>query len=141
MKNIYHPSETLPIDNHCQTGLPLFSRGVFIMKEIQLSRQGKYRDKYVALVDEEDFETLKKFRWHVDKLGRSFYASRNITVNGKRQRIFMHWEVLNSKWIDHIDHDGLNNQKSNLRFCTRQENNMNRRKSENKSSIYKGVCL
>lgn len=31
MKNINHPSETLPIDNHCQTGLPLFSGGVFIM--------------------------------------------------------------------------------------------------------------
>lgn len=103
------------------------------MKEIQLS-QG-----LVALVDDEDFEALNQFKWCANKMGNAFYAARNIRVDGKRTRITMHCEVMNGKWIDHIDHNGLNNQKSNLRFCTRSENQMNKQKKENTSSIYKGV--
>ena len=40
---------------------------------------------------------------------------------------------------DHIDFDGLNNKKSNLRFCTHQQNMMNKRKCKNLSSKFKGV--
>ena len=46
---------------------------------------------------------------------------------------------MNGKGIDHRDMNGLNNQRSNLRFCTLSQNAMNRRKRENTSSIYKGV--
>jgi hypothetical protein len=41
--------------------------------------------------------------------------------------------------IDHRDTNGLNNQKTNLRICTVAQNQMNKRKSPNKSSQYKGV--
>ena len=51
----------------------------------------------------------------------------------------MHGVIMNRIGIDHIDHNGLNNQKDNLRFCTNSENQMNRRKRENTSSAYKGV--
>ena len=133
MKNKNHPSETLPIDNHCQTGLPLFSGGVFIMKEIQLTKG------QVVLVDDEDFEYLNQYKWYADKGSSTFYAKRDVWVNRKRTRILMHCEILNGKGIDHIDHNGLNNQKNNLRFCTNSENSMNRRKQENCTSVYKGV--
>ncbi len=43
--------------------------------------------------------------------------------------------------IDHIDGNGLNNQKSNLRWCTYSENAMNAHKNRNGSSNYKGVDL
>ena len=103
------------------------------MKEIQLT-QGK-----VALVNDEDFEKLNQFKWHLAKYRKSSYAIRNITVNGKQKKIPMHCAVMNGKGIDHIDHNGLNNQRSNLRFCTKSENAMNNQKQKNCTSIYKGV--
>ena len=103
------------------------------MREIRLT-QGR-----VALVDDEDFEILSHHKWYAAKGGNTFYATRNITVDGKRKTIRMQWEVMGGKSIDHIDGDGLNNTRSNLRFCTQGENTMNRRKQENASSIYKGV--
>ena len=111
------------------------------MKEIKLS-QGRFcknRGKYVALVDDEDFEISNKFRWHAAKSGKTFYAERIITVDGKQTMQSMHGVIMNGKGVDHIDHDGLNNQRSNLRLCTQSENNMNQRKRENCTSVYKGV--
>lgn len=111
------------------------------MKEIKLSQFGKNKGKYVALVDDEDFEVLSGYRWCARKDGNTFYAMRSIQVNGKQRAVQMHNAIMNEKSIDHIDHDGLNNQKSNLRVCTRSENMMNMGKHEKASSIYKGVCF
>ena len=105
------------------------------MKEIQLT-QGK-----VALVDDEDFESLNQFKWYAIRNGKTFYATRKDMDDYKQINILMHWEVMNGKGIDHKDHNGMNNQKSNLRLCTQKENCMNRSKRENTSSIYKGVSF
>ena len=105
------------------------------MKEIQLT-QGQ-----VALVDDEDFEALSQSKWWANKDRNTFYAYRWIKVDGKGIAQSMHNAILNGKGIDHIDKNGLNNQKSNLRFCTISENAMNQRKQRNTSSIYKGVCI
>lgn len=102
------------------------------MKEIQLT-QGQ-----VALVDDEDFESLNQFKWCAHKHGNTFYAVRSIYANGK-QSIYMHGAIMGGKGVDHIDGCGLNNQKSNLRLCTQSQNNMNRNKQGNTSSVYKGV--
>ena len=42
---------------------------------------------------------------------------------------------------DHINHNGLDNRRKNLRLCTNSQNFGNQRKRPNKSSIYKGVCF
>ena len=105
------------------------------MKEIQLT-QGK-----VALVDDEEFEKLNQFKWCAKKDGNTFYAIRGIRIGSKTQTIQMHNFIMNGKGVDHIDHNGLNNQKSNLRFCTQSENMMNRSKGGNCTSIYKGVSF
>lgn len=105
------------------------------MKEIKLT-QG-----LVALVDDEDFERINQFKWYAHKVGNTFYAGRNISIDGKQKCFRMHWDVMNNKGIDHINGDGLNNQRYNLRSCSHQENCMNQRKSKNKSSIYKGVSF
>ena len=105
------------------------------MKEIQLS-QGK-----VALVDDEEFESLNQYKWHAQKNRNIFYAVRNKGVAGKRAIQYMHVVIMGRKGVDHIDRNGLNNQRNNLRFCTQSENCMNRSKGENCTSIYKGVCF
>jgi len=113
------------------------------MKEIQLT-QGK-----VALVDDDDYEMVNSIRWRSLERKRNsgiscYYANGYVgTINGKIKSILMHRLIIRNipigYEIDHIDRNGLNNQKSNLRICTSSQNNHNRIKSPNKSSIYKGI--
>lgn len=111
------------------------------MKEIKLT-QGK-----VALVDDEDFERVNVFKWHLQthpKWPLNQYACRWVREErtGKYKLIRMHRFILNlesRKFTDHIDGNGLNNQKDNLRECTPQENAFNRRKLVKSSSSFKGV--
>jgi hypothetical protein len=91
------------------------------MKEIKLTR-GK-----IALVDDLDFEWLNQFKWFVLTGTHTFYAGR---WTGK-QTIRMHREILNisdNLEVDHIDHNGLNNQRFNLRAASRSQNKCNSRK-------------
>ena len=103
------------------------------MKEIKLT-QNKF-----ALVDDEDFERVIKYKWHLDKGRNTFYARTNI--NGKKIR--MHRFICNvenkSILIDHKDCNGLNNVKSNLRVCNMSKNEGNSYKKRISSSKYKGV--
>lgn len=98
----------------------------------------------VALVDDEDFNYLNQFRWHVFKCKNTLYARRNLWIPGmqKNSCVLMHREILRAnigEWIDHIDRDGLNNQKSNLRKCTQIENIANSSIKRNNKSGFKGV--
>jgi len=103
------------------------------MKEIKLT-QGQ-----VALVDDEDFEYLNQFKWCAHKNGNVFYAIKTIYVYGKRTKGKMHNIIMGIKFIDHVDNNGLNNQRSNLRACTNSENQMNATKRVKATSLYKGV--
>ena len=109
------------------------------MKEIQLNKQGKNKGKYVALVDDEDFERVNKLNWHANKSDNKFYARTNIRVNGKRTCMKMHKFIIDGIEIDHVDSNGLNNQKHNLRSCTHHQNMMNKSPHINCTSKYKGV--
>lgn len=102
------------------------------MKKIPLT-QGKY-----ALVDDADHRRLNQFKWCVYRGGGTFYATRQSPM------ILMHREILglkyhDGKYADHIDGNGLNNQRVNLRECTRQQNNHNSQSYLNASSKFKGV--
>jgi hypothetical protein len=109
------------------------------MKEIKLSQHGKNRGKYVALVDDEDFERVSKFEWCVKKGKNTTYATMNVYINSKRTTQTLHQLIMEKTGIDHINGDGLNCQKYNLRQCTNQQNSMNRIGNKNTSSQYKGV--
>lgn len=109
------------------------------MKQIPLS-QGLF-----ALVDDEDFEELSKYKWNPQKNGERIYAKRpGVNHNtGLRRPVFMHRHILGvtdrAIDVDHIDRNGLNNQKSNLRICTRSFNNANAKIPKDNTSGYKGV--
>jgi hypothetical protein len=107
------------------------------MKEIKLSQTGKNRGKYVALVDDEDYDYLNSFRWRVFNSRGLLYAMKHA---GTKKDKHMHRVIMNTPndaFCDHIDHNGLNNQKSNLRNCTHQQNMSNRKPYG--SSCYLGV--
>ena len=99
---------------------------------------------FVALVDDADYERLSQYSWcvRIDKRpGRNehTYAARYVGPSYRRKTIFMHSEVCGYARPDHIDGDGLNNQKYNLRPATRSQNAANRSKREGFSSSFLGV--
>lgn len=109
------------------------------VREIPLT-QGK-----VAIVDACDFERLNQWKWYVKRRNEAvWYATRAISTNDERRTIKMHREILQAKTgeiIDHINGDGLDNRRCNLRLCSASENGANRRKYKAKSSKYKGVSF
>lgn len=108
------------------------------MAEIKLTQN------QVAIVDDEDFARLSKFKWHAgwQWQGKLFYAVRSAPQDddGKQSKIIMHREIMDAPAglvVDHINHDTLDNRKCNLRICTQSENSMNRKgaKRNSKSGI------
>jgi hypothetical protein len=104
------------------------------------------RGRFVK-VDDADFDWLNQWRWYAHYMHGSWYAARasQSDEKGKQRYISMHRLILGTPKgmeTDHIDHDGLNNQRSNIRVCTVAENARNRKLQtrEGKScSKYKGV--
>jgi len=100
--------------------------------------------KYIKLsqskttsIDDKDYEKLSSHKYYAKKDGNTFYAAR---YEGKT--IYMHREIMKAEkglQVDHIDGDGLNNQRSNLRVCTKKENSRNQKKHKNNTTGYKGV--
>lgn len=105
------------------------------MKEIPLS-QGK-----VALVDDEDFGVLVLRKWHANRTQDGKWYARSGTYPNQ---IYMHriiMEAYKGEQIDHVNGDGLDNRRKNLRFATSLDQSGNKRKAPYKSSQYKGVCF
>ena len=98
-----------------------------------------------AIVDPEDYERINKYKWNAYRGYSSYYSKRKIynRKNGSERTIYMHRYIMNAPEemvVDHINHNGLDNRKVNLRLATRAENARYARKTKNKfSSDYKGV--
>ena len=93
----------------------------------------------VAIVDAEDFDRLSSYKWCAVKGRRNWYA-KTLRLNG--MPLAMHRLILGAQKglvVDHRDHNGLNNRKTNLRLCTKRQNDHNRRPRAGKTSRYKGV--
>ncbi len=116
------------------------------MKLIDISTK-THPDAFV-MVSGEDYDRLSRFKWHIlfNGDGRRPYAVRNIgTAKHKTERIvWMHREIMGPQTgvsVDHVDGNGLNNQRSNLRLCSTRQNQMNTMKTAPASSTHKGVWL
>lgn len=107
------------------------------MAEIELRRRGK--ESLWALVDDEDLDLVSQYRWYALVSRQTTYATRAFRVSGKQTSQTMHTFLTGWPLTDHIDRDGLNNRRSNLRQATPAENVGNLR-SRRGASEYKGVC-
>jgi hypothetical protein len=91
-----------------------------------------------AIVDATDYERLSRHTWFAEGTAQNCYAVRK--ENGRS--IKMHRQITRAPdhlVVDHIDHNGLNNRRANLRLCTFAENCRNLRITRHKTSKYKGV--
>ena len=115
---------------------------------------------YFAKVDQADFVRLRMYSWMASNhkgRGYTLYAQRTICEGRRRYTRMMHREIMfglnsnykNSKksrqkentklYVDHINGDGLDNRRANLRIVTAQQNNWNRRFRRTGRSKYTGV--
>lgn len=103
---------------------------------------GKHGKGKSVKVSPEDYEHLSRFKWSMTTVGG--YAMRQQTIDGKQYMILMHREILglvkgDGKRIDHINRDGLDNRRENLRLCDVSQNAHNFQGYKNGTSGYKGV--
>ena len=95
-----------------------------------------------ALVDASDYEYLNQFKWKENPSKYTDYCVREDYSSGRRMKLGMHREIMKPKkgvMIDHINHNGLDNRRVNLRFCTKSQNAMNRPAPSHNTSGWKGV--
>ena len=102
--------------------------------------------KLFAKVDDADYGLLSRFSWSALKRSGTTYAfiTNGPTISGKHCWVAMHRVILSAshdRWVDHIDGDGLNNCKDNLRLCNASENGFNSRVTSLNTSGFKGVSF
>lgn len=106
------------------------------MKRIRVGKE------HEAYIDDEDYDLVSQYTWWVfkDTNGHGIYANghKGYKDNGQPDRIFMHQLIMDLRGVDHIDGDGLNNVRSNLRAATSSQNQANGRKRASATG-YKGV--
>ena len=111
------------------------------MKTVPLG--GKVAAGRVALVDDADYELAARHSWHASETPRTTYVQTCIRLPGQPRRyqnMFLHTMLTGWAQVDHRDHDGLNNQRANLRPVTYALNGANRRPNTAGTSRFKGVC-
>lgn len=106
------------------------------MKRIPLTK-GQY-----ALVDDADFDMVNQHSWVYTKHNTNHYAHTTISEGGRRKTVKMHRMILNApngKEVDHKNNNGLDNRRSNIRLCTRSQNQANSNVKSNSLTGIKGV--
>lgn len=112
------------------------------MEEIKLT------NGFLAIVDDEDLEKTTGYKWyaHSDKSRKKIvhYAKAYVRLSGRKNHktMTLHRLILNAKpgqTVDHINGNGLDNRKENLRFVNKFQNQQNRGKNTNNTSGFKGV--
>lgn len=98
-----------------------------------------------VIIDLEDLNKIENYKWRVEKDDKhnTMYCRSDIVINKKHKSVNIHRLIMNcpkDKIIDHIDRNGLNNRKKNLRIVDPSLNGKNSSKQKNnKSNLPTGV--
>lgn len=98
----------------------------------------------MIIVDESDTGILRSHHWSIQRNRQSetYYVYRQVRTGGHRRKIYLHRELMGATagyQVDHINGDGLDNRRINLRLCTNVENSYNRKPSSRSKTGLKGV--
>jgi hypothetical protein len=107
----------------------------YAFRKIRLNK-GKF-----AIVDADDYHRLNRHNWYAQKSRNCYYARRVVNIGGRRKALPMHREILevgDNMMVDHINHNGLDNRKSNLRAATAMQNAWNNKRKRGRNK-FRGV--
>lgn len=82
-----------------------------------------------AIIDDADYDSISNLRWNISRCRNTSYAKSGIIIDGTRKAILMHRLLCNPPkglQIDHINHNGLDNRRENLRIVSHRGNTQNR---------------
>jgi len=105
----------------------------------------KLTNGYEVKVSNKDYKELNKHNWYAKRTKAGFVYAAKLkwdSVNKKRGTEFMHRRIMGAKGgevVDHVDHNTLNNMRSNLRLVTYSQNAMNRLNKNSNLSRKTGV--
>lgn len=103
-------------------------------REVPLSRG------LVALVDDVDFHAVTSVgKWYANPCDRTFYARKNFQRGSRFVTVRMHTFLTGWDLVDHVNGNGLDNRRSNLRPATPTQNARNRGMRSDNTSGFKGV--
>ena len=100
-------------------------------------------EPYTFLIDKEDLEKVKTRNWHLTCGNK--YVGANIRINGVIKTLYLHNFVMNKldfpgrgakQSVDHINRNGLDNRKSNLRLATQTEQLLNQKNKPRKANTH-----
>jgi hypothetical protein len=98
---------------------------------------------YEAVIDVADVPLVEGWNWTASTLRRAVYAYRRPRVNGVLKSCLMHRLIADpgkADQVDHINGNGLDNRRKNLRLATPSENACNSVPRSTNTSGFKGVC-
>lgn len=106
------------------------------MKYITLTTSNKK-----ALVDDQDYDLVSRYTWY---LGKNGYPESRMPKSEGKKLMRLHHLILPNKskqglFVDHINMNGCDNRRSNLRYATKSENMRNRNAPSQNTSGFKGV--
>lgn len=134
----------MPKYHHWCLDSPLIDTGILFyrgyMKRIEVKSKGSI---FFAEISDCDYNLVSAYNWILDTPG---YPSTKIKMPcGHYESVTMHKLIMgrgkNRMSVDHIDRNKLNNQRENLRFCTQQQNILNRGMQKNNTSGFRGVKM
>ncbi len=127
-----------------------------LISRLQAEKRGNVKEIILrngnkTIVDDEDFERISKLSWNQNFYGYvCSYVNAGTRTNKtgnvvtKSKLVYLAREILqagNKEQVDHINHDKLDNRRSNLRIANHTQQKMNRRMFSNNKSGFKGVVF
>lgn len=114
----------------------------FAFKDIGMAKLIELTQGKSAIVDDEDYAGVSRYRWSAAYNSGTHYAMRQFWRNGIPSTGYMHRFILDAKKgeiVDHINGNGLDNQRRNLRLATASQNTQNQKRRSTNTSGFKGV--